>query len=512
MSLHDGERQVFNNFNEYRSDHKERYIWAADYILSKFGGSRSLSVLDAGCGTGYGTRYLKEKADELGIDQTSFLGIDYDIGSTSYANNLNSVGGSITYKWQNLDYISEYENYGPDDIFDFLIAFEVIEHLDNPVLLLDFARFNSKKVLLSVPNETAWNYRQTIAHHKRHYTISQIEDLVESRGFEIIEEHGQQSEQSAVGDLAKGSRTIVLVLEPRRAANAAPDELEENEFVNGNGAKQPLGVCMPLNDGIPATTDIQQVPIDLPFIDIEQPPYPDHLELQLPNVTESLAIVAMGPSSRSYMNYRCQFGGWSDIDQIWAINAMAGIIKHDLCIAMDDVSVQEERAENNKNSDINGLLKVLRSIPIFVSSRLDPGWNNIVRYPIEQVIGATGTAYYNSTAAWALGLAIARGYKIIYLFGLDFHHVDSVRAEAGRGCVEHLIGIAASRGIEIRVPGDTTLLDACLGPEHKMYGYDLQDVKISINENRSINVMVSQKEDYHIDVNEIERRYGTVAN
>ena len=53
MTMHDGERQVAPSLDGIRKDHVERYKLAAEI----FGG---LSVMDVGCGVGYGAKVLAD--------------------------------------------------------------------------------------------------------------------------------------------------------------------------------------------------------------------------------------------------------------------------------------------------------------------------------------------------------------------------------------------------------------------------------------------------------------------
>ncbi len=54
-----GERQVSGNLEGIREDHKQRYLWALERLA---GGAR---VLDAGCGVGYGSHLLSQKAGQV---------------------------------------------------------------------------------------------------------------------------------------------------------------------------------------------------------------------------------------------------------------------------------------------------------------------------------------------------------------------------------------------------------------------------------------------------------------
>ena len=65
-----------------------------------------------------------------------------------------------------------------------------------------------------------------------------------------------------------------------------------------------------------------------------------------PPALRSVAIVAMGPSHRSYTGLASIYGDRCRlVDETWAINAMGTVIQHDLLFHMDDCRIQEARAK-----------------------------------------------------------------------------------------------------------------------------------------------------------------------
>lgn len=162
------------------------------------------------------------------------------------------------------------------------------------------------------------------------------------------------------------------------------------------------------------------------------------------------------------------------VDEVWAINMMALKYPHNLLFHMDDCRVQEARALTN--SDMQILVDVLQSHPAFYTSTVYPEYPGARAFPLEDVVNTLGTTYLNSTAAYAVAFAIFAGVTELHLYGLDFSYPHAHRAEAGRGCVEHLIGIAMERGITVVIPPDGTLMDACVPAANKPYGYDAHDV------------------------------------
>jgi hypothetical protein len=147
---------------------------------------------------------------------------------------------------------------------------------------------------------------------------------------------------------------------------------------------------------------------------------------------------------------------------------------------MDDVRVQEIRAAAKPDSNIAAMLQWLKKHPgPIYTSRANPDYPGLVEFPLEDLINHLGYAYLNNTAAYAVAYAVHIGVKKISLFGCDFTYPDAHDAEKGRGCVEFWLGQAVARGIQLQLPGTTSLMDACVPPEEKQYGYDLVDIKIT---------------------------------
>jgi hypothetical protein len=174
-----------------------------------------------------------------------------------------------------------------------------------------------------------------------------------------------------------------------------------------------------------------------------------------------VAIVAQGQSWRGARD--------ADVDAVWAINLMGLRIRHDLLFHMDDCRVQEARAARNDN--VRSLVEMLEIHPRFLTSTVYPEYPGAEAYPLEDVVNDLKTTYFNSTVAYAVGYAIHCQVDEIHLYGVDFSYPNVHKVERGRGCVEHLLGIARARGIEIVLPDDTTLMDYNLSSAEKPYGY-----------------------------------------
>ena len=75
--LYNGERlmDVPSIDSQIENEHRHRYKMASEYIVGKY-------VLDAACGSGYGTKILAEAAKTV-------IGIDYDADLVEYCKNNN---------------------------------------------------------------------------------------------------------------------------------------------------------------------------------------------------------------------------------------------------------------------------------------------------------------------------------------------------------------------------------------------------------------------------------------
>jgi GT2 family glycosyltransferase len=143
--------QLMNNFERYMSvngepvDSREsaRYHWAARNVLGS-------TVLEVGCSNGYGSQFLPSEID--------YLGLDYDEKIIKFAE-LEQWGE--TRKFIHAD-INTFEL----GFYDTIIAFEVIEHLDNGLEIVEKLKKHCNRLLISVP------YKETPGfwgeHHKLH--------------------------------------------------------------------------------------------------------------------------------------------------------------------------------------------------------------------------------------------------------------------------------------------------------------------------------------------------------
>ena len=198
---------------------------------------------------------------------------------------------------------------------------------------------------------------------------------------------------------------------------------------------------------------------------------------------ERVAILGLGPSINQFLEFTKRSGSRKTLcDEVWGINALGDVFNWDKIFHMDDVRVQEIRAKAEPASNIAAMLKWLKTtdVPV-ITSRAHPDYPALQEFPLEDVLNALQFDYFNSTTAYAVAYAIHIGVKEMSLFGVDYTYPDAHDAEKGRGCVEFWLGIASARGIKIRLPKTTSLMDAVMPRKDRLYGYDTQEVVFNEN-------------------------------
>jgi len=140
-----GERVIPGQVNDdLWSEHIARYAFAQQFVQHK-------RVLDCGCGAGYGTAELAQTANHVtGIDLSTDA-VDYARLNYARPNALYLTGSCLDLPF-------------PDQSFDVLVAFEVIEHLPNARRFLDeCARVLTAAGLLIVSTPNKSYYAETRA-------------------------------------------------------------------------------------------------------------------------------------------------------------------------------------------------------------------------------------------------------------------------------------------------------------------------------------------------------------
>jgi len=151
-----GHPELDNLFQE----HVIRYLFSSQFIKSK-------TVLDAGCGTGYGSYILAQnKAKKV-------VGIDNSKEAIEYCKN--------NYQSKNLEFkIGDCEELNfSDSSFDVVASFELIEHLKKPESFLSGVKRILKKdgiFITSTPNKLTYNTENPF--HYKEYTENEFKETL----------------------------------------------------------------------------------------------------------------------------------------------------------------------------------------------------------------------------------------------------------------------------------------------------------------------------------------------
>lgn len=171
-------RQYAETLKDIRDDHLCRYEAACDSITA-----RSInSVVDAGCGIGYGSWLMsKTGAHVHGFDASAEA---VEFGLEYYPGDLHT-GRLLQHDYPEAD---------------MLTMFEIIEHTDDAAEFLRGASEKCEYLMCSVPNEevTPFDSPNTHRDHVRHYTPDEFEALLLSCGWQILRK-GSQHEKEGKG-------------------------------------------------------------------------------------------------------------------------------------------------------------------------------------------------------------------------------------------------------------------------------------------------------------------------
>lgn len=154
--------------------HLDRYRFAAERIQGK-------RVADIACGTGYGSRLLKESGAAKSV-----VGVDIDSGAVAYAESKHGIE-HVTFRCAPGEATKFNERS-----FDAVVSFETIEHVPDEVALLnEFARILKPGGLLICSTPNGWPL-EIAPHHVRVYDRDSFVAVL-APNFESIELFNQNS-------------------------------------------------------------------------------------------------------------------------------------------------------------------------------------------------------------------------------------------------------------------------------------------------------------------------------
>lgn len=176
-----GERLVLGQTDkELEIEHVNRYKFAQQFVTKK-------RVLDAACGTGYGTQLLAQYA-------VSAVGVDISEEAIEYA--------CEQYQSDKIDfYVASVEKLPfPDASFDVVVSFETLEHIDEKMqirFLGEIKRVLSPQgiLVMSTPNHSIYCKRGVNSFHVKELEFDEFEELLRTR-FDAVKFCSQKDEIS----------------------------------------------------------------------------------------------------------------------------------------------------------------------------------------------------------------------------------------------------------------------------------------------------------------------------
>jgi SAM-dependent methyltransferase len=191
---------------ETEAAHRARYRWARPLAAGR-------DVLDAGCGAGYGTALLH------GGGARSTLGVDVSPHAIETARATAAAGARFE--------VGDIERLDvPDDSFDLITCFEVIEYVEHPELALDELRRVLRPggvLLFSSPNRGV--YPPGNRWHVNEFTSAELEEGLRRRFAEVA----MYRQQALIASLIGGDETsraadeeVELPLQVRKLVGTEP--------------------------------------------------------------------------------------------------------------------------------------------------------------------------------------------------------------------------------------------------------------------------------------------------
>jgi 2-polyprenyl-3-methyl-5-hydroxy-6-metoxy-1,4-benzoquinol methylase len=177
MASHTDEHPERVNMDEHRgrliaSEHVARYLWGAQL-------ARGRTVLDAGCGTGYGAKLIVE----AGADRV--VGVDISEDAVAEASEFNTSERVEIHQadLRSLPYA--------DGEFSLVMCFEVIEHVEDRGAILDeLARVLGREGILCISTPNRRVYPPGNPHHLHEYEPQEFAEVL-GKHFSHVELHRQ---------------------------------------------------------------------------------------------------------------------------------------------------------------------------------------------------------------------------------------------------------------------------------------------------------------------------------
>ena len=191
------------------SEHLGRYLWSAQL-------AQGHNVLDAGCGTGYGTAILAR----TGVKRVAAVDISQEAVDRASESNADLPVEVRQGDLRALPFA--------DGEFDLVVCFEVIEHVEEPERVLDeLARVLARHGVLCISTPNRGVYPPGNPYHLHEYTAEEFEQALAKR-FNHVELHRQSAWLSSAilsdSELAVSGTDASVPLRTVRAQDMEPGE------------------------------------------------------------------------------------------------------------------------------------------------------------------------------------------------------------------------------------------------------------------------------------------------
>jgi SAM-dependent methyltransferase len=183
-------RQYGTSLSDIRSDHVKRYQFATKYVFDEE------SVLDAACGTGYGSWILAQQSKNV-------TGMDISEHALDWARKY----------WSGPEYILGDVQREKLGYHDAIVSFETLEHLAHPEWALHSFREAAPLLIASVPNQERYpfdpeKFKDDPYPHLKHYTPEEFEELLDKANFSVISKFCQKDKK---GEITLGTDGMFLI-------------------------------------------------------------------------------------------------------------------------------------------------------------------------------------------------------------------------------------------------------------------------------------------------------------
>lgn len=159
-----------------------------------------------------------------------------------------------------------------------------------------------------------------------------------------------------------------------------------------------------------------------------------------------VAIIGLSPTTHGLAPWRDP--SWEKWGLPWDVGYWRVM---DRLFEMHDMRLLESEHSKRKDGYLGAIADA--GVPLYMQEAY--GGMNAIRYPFEAVAETIGAAYWNSSIAYAMALAIHEGAEEIGIYGVDMKGDDEYGYQKPN--MEYLVGLARGKGIKVTIPDESPL-------------------------------------------------------